>query len=57
MSNKARYTQAINRLTVIASNIDYDRLFKGMPERKYNRVIARTYNALNTLHDLLKYAI
>jgi hypothetical protein len=55
MNIQNRYTAAINRLTVIAANIDYCRLYKGMPECKFNRLRTKVYKQINDLQDLCKY--
>lgn len=55
MINTTRYTSAINRLTVRAAQLDYDRYLNRIPERKYNQQIAAVYDKINRLHDLIKY--
>jgi hypothetical protein len=55
MTNTTRYTAAINRLTVRAAQLDYDRYLNRISENKYNRRINRVYAKINQLHDLLKY--
>lgn len=54
-TNKDRYTTAINRLTVKAAQLDYDRYLGRIPERKYNKAITRTYKAIAHLQDRIKY--
>lgn len=49
---KQRYLLGVQRLTVHASAIDYNRLFNGLSERKYNHQITRCYARLYALIDL-----